>query len=403
GPVVEVADETMLPPLTTIPLRATRIKRLLGYAFAPATIRQILNRLGMSVQHDDGETWQVQPPSFRFDVTVEVDLIEELARVHGYNNLPIQAPTAPLKLLPQPSVTIEQIQSVLIQRGYQEAITYSFVDPQRQADLTPEVETIRLTNPISNDMAIMRTTLWTGLLQALLYNQHRQQLRVRLFEQGLRFIRSSQGIQQDKMLAGLVSGACYQEQWGETHRSVDFFDVKADVEALLDLTGEKMAYRFVTTQHPALHPGQSAAIYRGEQPLGLIGALHPLLVQKLEITVPIYLFELQLTPLSQSWLPKFTEISKYPSIRRDIALTVATTITATEILTQIKQNAPHFLTEMRLFDVYQGKGVEPGKKSLAIGLIFQEFSRNLLESEVDTVMTQIVSQLEQNLDAQLRK
>lgn len=403
GPLTEVVDTTTLPSLPLIPLRATRITRLLGYSLAPAQIREILTRLGMSFQSETGETWHIQPPSFRFDVTIEADLIEELARIHGYHNLPIHAPTAQLKLLPQPSVTIEQIQSVLVQRGYQEAITYSFVDPQRLADLNPEVETIRLTNPISNDMAVMRTTLWCGLLQALLHNQNRQQLRVRLFEQGLCFIQTTQGIQQDKMLAGLASGACYPEQWGEPQRTVDFFDVKADVEALLNLTGEKTACRFVATQHPALHPGQTAAIYRGDQSLGLIGALHPSLLQKLEITFPVYLFELQLTPLVQSRLPKFTEISKYPSIRRDIALTVATTIQATEILTKIQQTAPNFLTEMRLFDVYQGKGIEVGKKSLAIGLIFQEFSRNLLESEVDTVMTQIISQLEQNLDAQLRK
>ncbi len=403
GPIMEVVDETTLPKIPQIPLRSARITRLLGYSLTSERIRDLLNRLGLSIQQDEGDTWRVQPPSFRFDLRMEVDLIEELARVHGYHHLPIHAPTAHLNLQPQLPVTTEHLQSVLIQRGYQEAITYSFVDPQRQADLTPEMAMIHLTNPISSDMAVMRTTLWTGLLQALLYNQNRQQSRVRLFEQGLRFIRSPQGIQQDKMLAGLASGTCYPEQWGESQRPVDFFDVKADVEALLNLTGEKTAYRFVATQHAALHPGQTAAIYGKDEFVGLIGALHPRLLQKLEITFPVYLFELQLTSLSQSRVPKFTEISKYPSVRRDIALTVAATVQTTDVLTQIKQHAPDFLTEMCLFDVYQGKGIEVGKKSLAIGLIFQEFSRNLLESEVDTVMTQIISQLEQNLDAQLRK
>ncbi len=455
GPIIEITNETTLPSTPTIQLRTSRIKRLLGQSLDAAEISDILTRLGMTItphtpNFSKGETeslsiskgetktssvskagteslsgskdkigeigkigeitWQIQPPTFRFDITLEADLIEEVARVHGYNNLPSHIPQAGLTMHPQPNVTLEQIQAVLVQRDYQEAITYTFVDPKLQAQLNPEDQPIRLANPISHDMAVMRTTLWTGLLQALLYNQKRQQPRARLFETGLRFIQTqNQDLQQEKMIAGIVSGTRMPEQWGQPEQPVDFFDVKADVEALLShlaaTSGKGLSevYRFKPSTHQALHPGQSAAIYHGEEWIGVMGAAHPSLVQTLEITPPVYLFELRLSPQHQVGIPKFQEISKYPSIRRDIAVIVSQEISAAQLLDCIKQSAPDTLNNWQLFDVYQGKGIEPGQKSVAMGLIFQAFSRNLTDYEVDSKVEQIVSILEQKLGAQLRK
>jgi phenylalanyl-tRNA synthetase beta chain len=412
GPVIEVADETTLPTTPTIELRASRIKRILGQSLDMAEVNEILTRLGMRVipifPPGKDIMWQVRPPSFRFDIALEADLIEELARVHGYNNLPSLMPQSRLTMLPQPAVTLEQIQAVLVQRDYQEAITYSFVDPKLQAKLDPEAQSLTLANPIANDMAVMRTTLWAGLLQVLLYNQKRQQSRVRLFETGLRFIQSIESLQQEKMIAGLVTGTRWPEQWGQAGQPIDFFDVKADIDTLLSLSapggaGQSELYRFTPTTHPALHPGQTAAIYRGEEWIGLMGAVHPSLVQTLELTPPVYLFELRLAPLCQAHRYHRQEISKYPSVRRDIAVVVSQDISVAQLLDNIKQSATETLIDWQLFDVYQGKGIEPGQKSVAIGLIFQAISRNLTDSEVDTVIGQILSTLEQKLGAQLRK
>jgi phenylalanyl-tRNA synthetase beta chain len=394
GPIIEHTDETALPTTPTIELRASRIQRLLGQSLDAAEVSDILTRLGMTVT-----SGQVRPPSFRFDIAIESDLIEELARVHGYNNLPSHAPQSHLTMHPQAAVTLEQIQTVLVQRDYQEAITYSFVDPKLQTKLNPDIESITLANPIASDMAQMRTTLWIGLLQTLLYNQKRQQHRVRLFETGLRF--QAQNFLQEKMIAGIVTGTRWPVQWGQTEQAVDFFDVKADIEALLSLTSSEL-YRFTPSTHPALHPGQTAAIYRGDEWIGILGAVHPSLVQTLELMPPVYLFELRLAPLCQAQTPKFKEISKYPAIRRDIAVVVSEETSAAQLLDCIKQSATETLIDWQLFDVYQGKGVEPGQKSLAIGLIFQAFSRNLTDSEVDNVIGQIVSTLEQKLGAKLR-
>jgi phenylalanyl-tRNA synthetase beta chain len=252
-------------------------------------------------------------------------------------------------------------------------------------------------------MTVMRTTLWSSLLPALQYNQKRQQARVRLFEVGLRFTVDSDCLQQEKMLAGIVAGTRYPEQWAEPIQPLDFFDIKADVEALLHLTGNEISYHFKPTTHPALHPGQTATLYQEAEQIGLLGAIHPRWLKTLDLTPPVYLFELRLTPLLNSRTVRFREVSKFPSIRRDIAVVVDENTALAAVLASIERVAGELLIEIRLFDVYQGQGIEVGKKSLAIGLIFQAISRNLLESEIDTVVTHIVVQLEHTLNAQLRK
>ena len=404
APIVEVSDPTTLPHSPSITLRHSRIQKLLGYPLDPIQVEKILTSLKMDVEECDQHTWQVSPPSFRFDLNIEHDLIEELARVYGYNHLPSHPPHSKLLMSARDELPSDQLQTVLVQRGYQEAITYSFVDPLLQAKINPHIESISLANPIASDMSVMRTTLWTGLIQALCYNQKRQQSRVRLFEIGLRFIWSKeQGVQQEKVIAGLASGSCFPEQWGVKTSPMDFFDLKSDIEALLNLQKTEKIYPFKPDIHPALHPGQTAAIYHGQEQIGLCGALHPNLVQILEVTPPVYLFELKLAPLVQYYLPKFKEVSKYPSIRRDLAMVVAESISVTQLFDCIRQNATDLLVELCLFDVYRNEKLEQGKKSVAIGLIFQAFSRNLIESEIEIIIGQIVNILEQQLGAQLRK
>jgi len=400
GPIIEVSNDLDLPQRPPIILRHSRITRILGKVLERDEITEILQRLGMQLTiHDDN--WEVIPPSFRFDISQEVDLIEELARIHGYDNIASPTPRAILSMTSQPDVTLETLQSVLIQRDYQEAITYSFVQPQFQAKLIPHVEPLALANPITSDMSVMRTTLWAGLLQAAQYNQKRQQSRVRLFETGLRFLPTSQGLQQEAMLAGVVTGTRLPEQWNERLQLIDFYDIKADVEALLQTT--RLNYHIRPDFHPALHPGQTAAIYQGEDFLGMMGALHPRLLAELDILAPAYLFELHLSPLLQDKMIQFVEISKYPSIRRDIAVVVDKTWAVDKILSQIQQVASNLLIELKLFDVYQGAGIASDKKSLAIALIFQALDRNLIDSEVDAQIERIVHLLEQDFGASLRK
>ncbi len=425
GPVLDVVDETTLPATPTITLRASRIRRLLGEYLEHQQVSNLLTRLNMTVVpvpnapppvgemgEFDEFTWQVTPPSYRFDCTLEADLIEEIARVYGYNRIHNRQPLAWLTMSSQPAVTLEQLQATLVNRDYQEVITYSFVDADVQALLDPKTTSMKLANPIAKrldnptamDMSVMRTTLWTGLLQTCRYNQTRQQNRLRLFETGLRFQRTSEGeLLQENMIAGLVSGTRFAEQWGLSAQPVDFFDVKSDVVALLSVAGHTEIDRFKPGTHPALHPGQTAAIYHGNEYLGLLGALHPRLIQTLELNPPVYLFELRLSPLLQASLSKFKEISKYPSVRRDIAIVVGSQISALDALTSIRTTASELLIDAFVFDVYQGEHLATGTKSIAIGLIFQAFSRNLTESEVDTEISNILNALEQSIGAHLRK
>ncbi|EIJ42675.1 phenylalanyl-tRNA synthetase, beta subunit [Beggiatoa alba B18LD] len=408
GAIIEVADDAQLPKPATVTVRQQRIQTLLGYSFTAEQITDILHRLNMHVEQQ-GDTWQVTPPSYRFDIAIEVDIIEEIARVYGYHNIPARPPRGNFVMQAIPSVNLQQLREVLIQQGYYEAITYSFVDVDLQKQLTPHHAGLALANPIAKrqdnptaiDMSVMRTTLWTGLLQTAQYNLTRQQSRVRLFETGLRFIPTAEGLKQERVISGIVTGSRYPEQWGLSQLNTDFYDIKADVENLLAVS--RKTYRFTASTHPALHPGQTAEIYQDDVLVGIIGALHPQLQQQLDFTQPVYLFELQLATLSHAETPVYNDVSKYPSVRRDLAVVIQHTVTADKVLACVRQAAPDFLTEVNLFDVYQGKGIEDGKKSLAIGLIFQEISRNLTESEIDKTLEQILSSLEHQLDAQLRK
>jgi phenylalanyl-tRNA synthetase beta chain len=403
GPVIEVISAAHLPVESAIRLRPERIRRLLGLDMEADQVSEILTRLGMAVA-DEGDHWLVVPPSFRFDITLEVDLIEELGRIYGYSRLPSRNPCLRLGFNPQPEAQLhlDQVRATLVQRGYQEAITYSFVDPVFQQALDPMREPLALANPISEELAVMRTTLWPGLVKALAYNQKRQQSRIRLFETGLNFIPQGDTLDQELYIGGAICGEAFPEQWGEPGRRVDFFDLKSDVEALLALTGRPAAFAFMAAQQPALHPGQTARIEYDGTPVGWIGAVHPAVERKLELESPVLVFELRLAVIRMARVPQFAELSRFPASRRDIAIVVAEAVSAQAVEHCIRLHGTTLLREIRLFDVYRGPPLPAGQKSMAFGLILQDFSRNLIDQMVDETIAKIIAGLEQQLGATLR-
>jgi len=404
GPLEEVVSEDELPSRHGIHLRQKRINRILGADIAGSEVEDILQRLGMKLDRvEDG--WHVEAPSFRFDIAIEVDLIEEIGRIVGYEQLPSSRPIGALQMQPRPEGRIgrRDLSRLLVSRGYQEAISYSFVDPKMQQHFDPEGEGITLANPISSDLSVMRTTLWAGLMPVLQHNLNRQQSRVRLFEYGLRFVKQADEIEQENMIAGVVYGSVYPEQWGAETRKVDFYDVKADIEALLALSRHSERFRFIAEKHPALHPGQSARIYLDDQPVGWLGTLHPSLEKRLDLRGNAYLFEIKAEALFDKTVAKFAEISKYPAIRRDLAVVVDEAVSADSVLGCIREAAPDSLQNLKLFDLYAGEHIDSGRKSLALGLTLQAQSRTLTDEEVDAAIQQVVTTLSDKLGATLRE
>jgi len=402
GPVTEAKAESALLKRPPVLLRRQRIEKILGIALADEEIVTIFQHLGMSVEtQTDG--WQITPPGFRFDIAIEADLIEELARIYGYNNLPSSSllMRSELSKATEAVLDIERVKDLLVDRGYQEAITYSFVDEDIQKAVAPDDAFISLKNPISSELSVMRTTLWCGLLNAALHNTNRQQNRVRLFETGLRFINQGGETQQQKMLAGLALGSAYAEQWGEKTRKVDFFDVKADVQAMFALTGCDV--KFSPAKQAALHPGQTAEILNlaGER-IGWLGMLHPTLEKQLGFDTQVFLFELDQNLLLNKLIPVFKPLSKYPSVRRDLALIVKEEISADDIINTIKGCAEQALQDIVIFDVYRGKGVEEGYKSVALSLTIQDYSQTLTDSEIDAILNRVLDTVMNKISAKLR-
>ena len=405
GPIIESVSQQHLPQVAPITLRAERVSQMLGLELGASEIQTLLTGLGLGVKASGEGQWSVEVPSHRFDISLEVDLIEELARLYGYNRLPVRYPQARLapQASPEARSDLPALRRLLVARGYQEAITYSFIDPKLFELFSPGVEPLLLANPISADMAAMRSSLWPGLVKALQHNLNRQQDRVRLFESGLRFVGQLDGLKQEPMLAGVVCGSRLPEGWAQGRETVDFFDVKADVEAVLGFAGALDAFTFVPGQHPALHPGQTARIERDGQEVGYLGALHPELVKSLGLDRTVFVFELVLAEVSEGRLPKFQELSRFPEVRRDLALLADRDVASSSVLAVIRENAGEWLTDLRLFDVYQGKGIDPHRKSLAVGLTWQHPSRTLNDDEVNATTQTILTSLEQRLNATLRK
>ncbi|MGD8641189.1 MAG: phenylalanine--tRNA ligase subunit beta [Gammaproteobacteria bacterium] len=418
GPVIIKHNDDYVPQRQAVLLRHSRLQKVLGIAIDKQVVDDILYRLELEhVEQQNG--WTVTPPSFRFDIEREEDLIEEVARIYGYDNIPIAHSQAPAVMAPQPEarLPLERLQGVLVDRGYQEAITYSFVDPKMQELLLAGARPIQLANPISADMAEMRTTLWSGLLNAVAHNLNRQQSIVKLFETGLRFQQTDSALTQDSVIAGAVTGTAIPVQWGQEAQEIDFFDIKADVEAILALTGNPGRFTFVAQKHPVLHPGQSAKIIRdiqlnqkhadnmseeSEEEIGWVGALHPAIATKLDLVQPVYLFELKLAAVTQRAIPHFQEIPKFPSIKRDLAIVVDENVTAQAVSDCIRRVSTTLLSNLKLFDVYRGKGIDSGRKSLAFSLTLQDHGRTLTDQDVDAAIDTILSTLNRELGATLR-
>ncbi|MBD1553843.1 phenylalanine--tRNA ligase subunit beta [Pseudomonas typographi] len=405
GPVVEALSAEHLPHVAPVTLRAERVAQMLGLELPAEEIERLLTGLELAVTTSGAGQWTVQVPSHRFDISLEVDLIEELARLYGYNRLPVRYPQARLapQLRTEAQAELPALRRLLVARGYQEAITYSFIDPKLFEHFNPGVKPLMLANPISSDMAAMRVSLWPGLVSALQHNLNRQQTRVRLFESGLRFVGQLDALKQEPMLAGVACGSRLPEGWANGSDKLDFFDIKADVEAILGYAGALNAFTFVPGNHPALHPGQTARIERDGKEVGYLGALHPELTKALGLDRQVFVFELLLAEVNEGRLPTFTELSRFPEVRRDYALVVDEDVPAEAVLAVIRENAGEWLTDLKLFDVYQGKGIDPHRKSLAVGLTWQHPSRTLNDDEVNSTTQGILTSLEHRLNATLRK
>ncbi|WP_323844640.1 phenylalanine--tRNA ligase subunit beta [Microbulbifer magnicolonia] len=417
GPVHLRELSEVMPAERHITLRRARVAQGLGVALADDEIVDILTRLGLEKIEQNAEGWTFLVPSFRFDIAIEADLLEELARVYGYNRIPSVSFSAALDIVPQPERDIAQsaLEQTLLARGYNEAITYSFIDSDAAALFDPKAEPVALQNPISAELAVMRTSLIPGLCKALQYNLNRQQNRVRLFESGLRFVPAANSggeLKQEPMLAGLVYGNRFSENWTGGKDGVDFYDIKADVEALLahcgleswglEGLGAEGGFRFEAGEHSALHPGQCARIYRGEREVGVVGALHPQLQQKLDLPKAAYVFELSLEALGQARLPAFRPLSRFPEVRRDLALLIDADVPAASLVETAVEAAGETLTDLKIFDVYQGKGIDLHRKSVAMGLTFQHPSRTLNDDEINAAVDAVVGTLKQKYNASLR-
>ncbi len=404
GPVVEVVNEEHIERRPLIELRAERVNKVLGIEIDAEEVSDILERLEMETNRTQ-QGWQVRAPSCRFDISIEEDLIEEIGRIYGYSRIPAHRGRSAMTMHDRPEADFDlgRARLLLVGRDYQEVITYSFVSPEIEALIDPQKSGIPLANPISADMSVMRTSTWPGLLQTARYNQSRQQQRVRIFETGLCFFREGDEIRQEPLLGGLVSGESFTEQWASEGRRADFYDVKADVEAVLSLTGWGEDVSFTPVEHPALHPGQSASISLSGESVGMIGMLHPEIEKRLDLNGPTFVFEIKLEKVAQGRLPAFDTLSKYPSIRRDIAIVVDKSVTFESVRNLIRDESGKIITDIILFDVYTGENIDSGRKSLALGLILQEKSHTLTDKEVENVVARVLNRLDGDLGAKLRE
>ncbi len=402
GPISEVVSENSLPKTTRVKLREAKVTSLLGLKIDTAEIEDILTRLGLTLISKEADGWLFEVPSYRFDISIEPDLIEEIGRIYGYDKLPKTSALGEITLREddESSVSQEFFADRLISLGYQEAITYSFVEQKLQEMITPDQESIALANPISADLAVMRTSLWPGLLKALSYNQNRQQARVKFFETGLKFEKKAGEIIQTRMLSGLASGTAQPESWNSPARKLDFYDVKADVENLLCSVDATIT--FEKAEHAALHPGQTAKIVKNGELIGYLGAIHPKLQKYLDLNGSVYLFELCLNEAVKGVIPRFTEVSKYPEVRRDLAIVIDQQVPFESVRSEVIAHAGQDLVNVVLFDVYAGENLGKGLKSLGLALVWQRIDRTLNDEEINKAFESIVSALNAKFGANIR-
>ncbi len=404
GPLSTECSKKHMPARDPIRLRARRIDRLLGMEIAPDEVAAILNGLGMTLSDEEGG-WMVTPPGHRFDIAIEEDLIEEVARIFGYDRIPEKRPRTVMHMpeVTESRVAESRIRSALVERGYQEAMTYSFISADLDRQFAGDGAQAELMNPISEELAVMRRSLWPGLLEAVINNLSRQQERVRLFEIGMRYFSQKTDFKEVNTLSCVVSGDRWPEQWAASAKSIDLFDIKCDLEAVLRPTGNFSSLSYRAEENPVLRPGQSARVLLNAQPIGWLGALHPQIVQQMNIDRDTWLFELDIDAAFTAKIPEFQEISRYPSIRRDISILIPETVSIAEIRETVTQAAGELLSNLLVFDIYRGTGVDSGRKSVALGLILQDYSRTLTDIDGDAVVQAVVGQLHKTHKANLRE
>lgn len=396
GPVTQVGGD--IAPRAPIRFRPERARRLLGMDVSDAEMIATFVRLGLDID-GDGHEWRVTSPSYRFDLAIEVDLAEEIARIKGYDNLPAVLPVAAagMTALPERQRAGAEFKTRLMDLGYQEVVTYSFIDSKQQEMVAPGADQIALVNPIASQMGVMRSSLMPGMLHTLRHNLNHGQERLRLFELGRCFLGTGSD-QQPMRLGGLAYGSAHPEQWGEGARAVDFFDIKADLETLL----WPMTADYAKAEHPALHPGQCARVSIAGQAAGWLGALHPKLVQQLGLTRAPILFELDWAALETRELPGYKTVSRFPAVRRDIALVVDSQLAVGDILAAARAALPPLMTDIALFDVYQGKGVPEDKKSLAFKMLLQDTEKTLTDVEIEKAVSEMLAFMSDRFGASLR-
>lgn len=396
GSVTEVMST--LPSRKSVILRLAKLVSVLGISLDESVVVGLLNQLGFAYQVQAG-VFTVTPPSYRFDIEIEEDLIEEIARLHGYDNIPAIAPHANLMMLPSSEKTLNRaiLRDALSANGYQEVVNYSFVDASWETDLLGNQDAIALKNPIASNMSVMRSGLWGGLLDTLVYNLNRKQERVRIFEIGASYSKNGAEFTETTRISGLAYGDVMPEQWADAARNVDFYDVKADVDVLTNGRAQ-----YVAATHPALHPGQSAQVILNGKAIGFIGKLHPKWQQHYQLARSAILFELDVAPLLQGQVAKYQEIAKFPPARRDLAVLVDDALSVQAVLSTMQQAKIEYVTEIALFDVYRGKGIAENKKSLAFLVLMQDTQKTLTDTEADTIMAQLLALIAQKHGAELR-
>ncbi|MFA3541795.1 phenylalanine--tRNA ligase subunit beta [Acinetobacter baumannii] len=404
GPITVAEKSDLLPKREAIELKQAQVDQLLGYKVAAEFITDALTRLGCEVTVQANGEWSVVPPSHRYDMAIYQDLIEEVARIDGYDNIQISLPSMDVQLAKyQDRFEIAQLRQTVVTLGYQEAISFSFADAKLEKQLNPQVSPLMLANPISSDLAAMRSTLLSSLIPCVQYNLNRQQSRVRFFELGLRFdyqnANSIQDLKQIPTLALVAVGSREPESWHAKPQPMDFFDFKGEVEEILAAGRVKVEY--VRSERPWLHPGQSAEILVDGQSIGYLGRLHPSLENELDLSTT-WVAELDQAAVLQSYVSNFTELSRFPSVRRDIALLISDNINVRDIQQLIEKTGGELLDSTWLFDVYTGQGVEEGKRSLAFALLWQHPSRTLEDAEIKSGMDNIIQVLENTYQATLR-
>jgi len=403
GPLEHHVSESHLPQREPIRLRRSRVSLLLGLDVSDDVVEGVLTRLGLSVVATD-EGWEVVAPSYRFDITSEVDLIEEIVRIHGYESVPETTEMAASRLRPvtESLVDLDRVSATLVARDYEEAITYSFIDERSNAAFAGDESELVLSNPISSEMSIMRSSVLPGLVSSAAANIARQQDRVRLFEIGKSFHGTLDAPREVVRIAAVASGTTLPEQWGAVSQAIDFFDIKADLLALLKLAGDASDVAFRPLEHPALQPGQAAAVLRGDNEIGIIGKLHPGVAKSLDLKRDAYVFEVDALQALASAAPVAKPVSRFPVIRRDLAVLVKEDVSGEQLVEAVAAAAPELMRDVRIFDIYKGPGIEAGLKSVAISLILQETSRTLTDDDADAAQAAAVQKLRQTFGAELR-